>query len=54
MCAMFVHSLPPIISTNPRKKVLMTFFVNALIHARNIILGMTRSPRVYSKSETSN
>ena len=29
-------------------------FVNALIHAINIILGSTRSSRVYPKSETSN
>ena len=44
-------SLPPVISTTPRK---WYFLLMLGIHARNILWGMTKCPRMDGTSETLN
>ena len=53
MCAMFVHSLPPII-LRTLENSFGDIFLLMLAPMLEMFLGMTRSPRVYSTSETSN
>ena len=48
------YSLPPIISKAPRKWFWWHFLLMLGIHARIILWGMTKCPRVDAKSEISN
>ena len=47
-------SLPPVISTSPRKWFWWHFLLMLGIHARNILWGMTMCPRLDDTCETSN